>query len=53
MPEMKNKVSLMKNNPTKEANMLQDPILLRGTQDHALGVAVATPPNTVFLTGRC
>lgn len=50
MPEM-NKVSLFKN-PTKEAKMLQDPITLLGTQDRALGVAVTTQPETIFLTDR-
>lgn len=46
MPEM-HKVSPTNKNPTKEASVLKDSILLRGTQDHALGMAVAPPPQTV------
>ena len=39
----------VKNNPTKEANVLQGSILLSGSRDHALGVAVAPPPQTVLM----
>lgn len=46
MPEM-HKVSPANNNSTKEASVLQDSILLRGTQDHTLGMAVAPLPQTV------
>lgn len=53
MPEMK-ELSLIKNKPSKETNMLEDPSALFGTEDHTLGRDWgSSAQDWVFLTDRC